>query len=167
MHFACQLLTSLTSKMNKIILFLLIIFICSTAHAQDKPWAALLSKDYKVSVNIKNQSVSNVAHWYSTKSGITIVADESLKGNLSFSSAGMISLSDSFDLLESFLNLRGYMLSRENKFLVIKPFYKPPYKYYQPIGPINYEDQEIKVYQLKYQNADNLAKILNEIFKSK
>lgn len=167
MHSVCRHLTSLTLNMNKIIYFLLIFFICSTGYAQDKPWAALLSKDYKVSVNIKDQNISSIARWYSAKSGITIVADESLKGNLSISSPGFIKLSDSFDLLESFLNLRGYMLSRENKFLVIKPFYKPPYKYYQPIGPINYEDQEIKVYQLKYQNADNLAKILNEIFKSK
>ena len=153
--------------MNKIILFLLIFFICSTANAQDKPWVALLSKDYKVSVDIKNQNISSVARWYSSKSGITIVADENLKGNLSFSSAGLIKLSESFDLMESFLNLLRYMLVRENKFLIIKPFYKPPYKYYQPIGPVNLEEQEIKVYQLKFQDADNIARILNEIFKSR
>jgi hypothetical protein len=59
------------------------------------------------------------------------------------------------------------MLVRESKFLIIKPFYKPPYKYYQPIGPVNLEEQEIKVYQLKFQDADNIARILNEIFKSR
>lgn len=153
--------------MNKIILFLLIIFICSSANAQDKPWAALLSKDYKISVDIKNQNISSVARWYSSKSGITIIADDNIKGDLSFSSAGFIKLSESFDLLESFLNLRRYMLVRENKFLIIKPFYKPPYKYYQPIGPVNIEEQEIKVYQLKFQDADNIARILNEVFKSR
>ena len=150
--------------MNKIILLLLIILLSSKSYAQDKPWASLVSKDYKVQLNIKNQPISSVARWYSIKSGITIIPDERLIGNLTIISPEKMNLTESFDLLESFLNLHGYMLVRENKFLIIKPFYKPPYKYYQPIGPVNYEEQEIKIYHLKNNNADSIAKILNEIF---
>lgn len=150
--------------MNKIILFLLIILLSSKTHAQDKPWASLVSKDYKVQLNLKNQSISSIARWYSVKSGITIIPNDKLKGNFNLISPGKLNLTELFDLFESFLNLHNYMFVRENNFLVIKPFYKPPYKYYQPIGPVNYEDQEIKIYHLKNNNADSIAKILNEIF---
>jgi len=153
--------------MNKIILFLLIILLSSKSHAQDKPWASLVSKDYKVQLNIKNKPISSVARWYSIKSGITIIPDDRLKGNFTIISPQKINLTESFDLLEGFLNLHGYMLVRENKFLIMKPFYKPPYKYYQPIGPVNYEEEEIKIYHLKNNNADSIAKILNEIFGSR
>ena len=150
--------------MNKIILFLLIILLSSKTHAQDKPWASLVSNDYKVQLNLKNQPISSVARWYSIKSGITIIPDDKLKGNFTLVSPAKIYLKESFELFESLLNLHNYMLVRENNFLVIKPFYKPVYKYYQPIGPVNYEDQEIKIYHLKNNNADSIAKILNEIF---
>jgi type II secretory pathway component GspD/PulD (secretin) len=153
--------------MNKIILFLLIIFVSNRSYAQDKPWASLLSKDFKIELNIKNQPINNIAKWYSSKSGIVIISNDNLKGNFSISSPVKLSLSDSFDLLESFLNLHNYMIVRENKFLVIKPFYKSPNKIYKHIGPVNYEEDEIVVYQLKFQNADNISKIINEIFRIK
>ncbi len=150
--------------MNKVILFLLIIFVSNRSYAQDKPWASLLSKDFKIELNIKNQPINNITKWSSSKSGIVIIPDDNLKGNFSISSPVKLNLSDSFDLLESFLNLHNYMLVRENKFLVIKPFYKSPNKIYKPIGPENYQEPELVVYSLKYNNAANIAKILNEIF---
>ena len=150
--------------MNKIILSLLLIFICLPSFAQDKPWASLVSNNYKVQLNLKNQPISSVARWYSIKSGITIIPDDKLKGNFTLVSPAKIYLKESFEFFESLLNLHNYMLVRENNFLVIKPFYKPVYKYYQPIGPVNYEDQEIIIYHLKNNNADSIAKILNEIF---
>jgi type II secretory pathway component GspD/PulD (secretin) len=150
--------------MNKIILFLLIIFISSKSYAQDKPWASLLSKDFKIQLNIKNQPINNIAKWYSDKSGIVVVPNDNLKGNFTLSSPSRLSISESFELLESFLNLHKYMLVRENKFLVIKPFYKSPNKIYKPIGPENYQEPELVIYSLKYNSAANIAKILNEIF---
>lgn len=153
--------------MNKIILSLLLIFICLPSFAQDKPWASLVSNDYKIKVDLKNQNISALAKWYSAKSGITIIADDGLKGNFNISSVGQVKVSEAFNLLEAFLNLHNYMLVRENKFLIIKPYYKPSYKYYQPIGPVNFPDEELKVYHLKSNNASNLAKILNEIFGSR
>ena len=150
--------------MNKIILFLLLILISNKSYAQDKPWASLLSKDFKIQLSIKNQPINNIAKWYSTKSGIVIIPDDNLKGNFSIFSPSQLSISESFELLESFLNLHNYMLLRENKFLVIKPFYKSSNKIYKPIGPENYQEPELVTYSLKYNSAANIAKILNEIF---
>ena len=63
------------------------------------------------------------------------------------------------------LNFYNYEISKENKWLVIKPVVKKsePIK---PNNPVQAEDQqtEIRVIQLKNNNSNAVAKLINELF---
>lgn len=151
----------------KIIKFLFCILIISSSnvvYSQSSAWDALLSKDFKVNLDQRNKPITVVAKWLSDKSGITIIVNDSMNKNIFLFSPNKINITEAFTMFEAILNLNQLELVRENKFLIIKPFYKPKYKYYEPIGPVNEIETELKVYHLKNNDASNIIKIINEIF---
>ena len=148
--------------MKKILFLIICFFICQTVFAQNKAWSSLLSKDFQVKLDLKNKTLDQVASWYSTKSGLTIIADPKFKNKISISSPKPISMSQSFEMFEAALNLNSYSLVKENKFLIIKP--KDIIKKADIIEKNNIEDSEIKIYKLKNNNADSISKIINELF---
>lgn len=152
------------SKINKFLFFAFFIFLGNAAQAQTAPWESILSKDFKVNLDLRNKPISVVARWFSEKSGITIIVNDTYNKNISLFSPAKLNLTEAFSMLETSLNMNKLELVRENKFLVVKPFYKPSYKYYEPIGPVNEVETELKVYYLKNNDASNITKILNEIF---
>jgi len=132
--------------------------------SQSTAWEPLLSKDFKVNLDQRNKPITVVAKWLSDKSGITIIVSDSINKNIFLFSPNKLNITEAFTMSEAILNLNQLELVRENKFLIIKPFYKSKYKYYEPIGPVNEVETELKVYHLKNNDTSNIVKIINDLF---
>ena len=140
----------------------------------DKPWEGTgikLNPKTRLKVDFRGSNVDAIIAWYQTNSGITIVKDPSLVGNLVMSSAKSVPLSEAFQILKTTLSLKGYDMRNEGSLLVIRKRDtqnrggQPPIQIQQQ-GPDNFtQDQAIlNVYPVTYANASQIARIINEVF---
>ena len=139
-----------------------------------EPWAALkLNPKTRLQLDYRNSSIDAIIAMYQRASGVTIVKDPSLTGNLTLSSAKPVSLNDAFQILATTLKLKGYNLRNEGKLLVIKKADqdagRPPSNF--PTTPDSGsqggggDNQTIlKVYPINNANASEVARVINSVF---
>lgn len=149
----------------KFILIILSLLITIPSYASD-PWDSFLINDKKVSVTFKNQSAHAVNSWLTKMSGIPILMEPSFNKPITINSPSKISLSQCFEMYNQMLSFYNYEITKENKWLVIKPIIKNLEKAKNIDNPsINNEQQnEIRVIKLKNNNSNAVAKLLNELF---
>ena len=142
------------------------------------PWKSLkLNPKTRVRLDFKNANPDMVVSFMSKASGVTIVKDPTLKTPITISTAKPVSLDDAFQVFSSVLDVYGYNLQKSNNILVIR---KKPDKSAQPAfdpsamaamanaGGDNGGGQEdrsvLKVYPIKYANATELARVINDVY---
>ncbi len=138
----------------------------------NKPWTEFkLNPKTRVSLNFPNASVDAIISLLSKTSGITIVKDPSLTGNLRMVSAKPVTLADAFQILSSTLSLKNFELRKEGNLLVIKAKQQnngrgrdtPPIDFSQMPQR---SESELKVYYINYANASQVARVINDVFAS-
>lgn len=140
------------------------------------PWDGLkLNSKTKIKLDFRNSNVDLVLQLFQKSSGVTIVKDPALVGGLTITSAGQVSLQDAFQILSTTLSLKGYDLKREGTLLVIRqrkvdtssrnPFagaggFDPS----ALTGGGSTQNSVLKVYVVKYANASEVARVINDVF---
>jgi len=153
-----------------------------TAHAQfdfgggqtsDKPWDDFkFNKNTKIKLDFRNANVDAVLSLFQKTSGITIVKDPSLTGPITLTSAGAITLSEAFQILKTTLDLKKYELVKEGGLLVIRQKQQRDDRNrggggFDPSQFTQMFEQPkpvLKIYQIKFANATQVARTLNEVF---
>src|SRR5471030_2654721 len=86
-----------------------------------RPWVDFkLNPKTKIKLELRDASVDNILAMYEKASGVTIVKDPALVGKMTVTSAKPVTLNDAFAILKANLDLKGYDLSKDGSFLVIK-----------------------------------------------
>jgi hypothetical protein len=145
--------------------FFVVMLMCfSPQQTQSEPWSSLLVNDKQVSFHFNRQNISVINDWFMKATGITIISDPNFNYPVTLFTPKKISLSDSFKFYNKTLELYGYTLNKENKFLVIKKIEKIETNSNKINVDQNKNQQEIKIIQLKNNNASNVSRIINELF---
>jgi general secretion pathway protein D len=151
------------------------------AHAQfdfeappTPPWE-LFKLDPKTRVNLdfRNASVDAVLRVLSTASGIAIVKDPALTGGITLQSPKPQTLKDAFAMLDTVLGLRNFEIRKDGNFLVIRSRQQRGGRGFNNTG-MNFDpsmfgggrgnDTQLKVYTIKFANASQVARVINEVF---
>jgi len=140
------------------------------------PWKSFkLNPKTRIKLDFKNANPDMIVSLMSKTSGITIVKDPSLKTPLSLSSAKAVSLDEAFTIFSSVLDLAGYDLQKKDTILVIR---KKPEKSAAPAFDLSAlqnmggggqdggggDSTQLKIYQIKYANATEVARVINDVF---
>lgn len=145
-----------------------------------KPWESFkLNPKTKVKLDFHNSGIDAILSKYQSLSGVTIVKDPNLTKGLTLTSAKPVSLGEAFQILQSTLNLQGYEIGKDSNLLIIRPKPKnqggfggmgaPGAGTFDPSVFMGGGDQptpQLKVYPIKYANASQLARVLNDVFQS-
>lgn len=118
-----------------------------------------------VKLDFKNKNIEYVASWYSKKLDCPIVVDPSFNKNIYLYTPKEINMKDAVEMFKAALAFNGYELINKDKFMVIqkkKEILSESNNFV--IQNMKLEPQEIKVFQLKNNNSDNLSRIINELF---
>lgn len=135
----------------------------------NKPWESFkLNPKTKIALNFKNANVDAVIGLLSKTSGITIVKDPALTGAITVTSAKPVALNDAFQILATTLKLKGYDMSKEGNLLVIRgqkqQSGRPQFDMSQFSRENDSPRTELKVYYIKYANASQVARVINDVF---
>lgn len=139
------------------------------------PWKSFkLNPKTRIKLDFKNANPDMIIGLMSKTSGVTIVKDPTLKTPLTISSAKPVSLNEAFQIFSSVLDLAGYNLQKQNTILIIR---KKPDKAAQPAfdpamlqgmaaagGDSGGDRSELKVYEIKYANATQVARVINDVY---
>lgn len=135
--------------------------------SNDKPWTDFkLNSKTRLRLTFRNAGIDSILQLYQKQSGVTIVKDPALTDKFTLTSATPVSLNDAFQILATTLSLKGYSLQKEGKLLVIK---KQDRNQGGGIPPISFPtpaEAELKVYPIKFANASQIARVVNEVFQS-
>ncbi len=163
--------------------------------ATKQPWENFkLNAKTTVKLDFRNASVDAVLKVFSDASGVAILKDPALVGGLSIQSPKPQNLKDAFAMLNSALGLRNFEIKKDGNFLVVKA--KPQanrggntrggFGGFSGFGGAPGGDtgaaatgmggfdlsrlggstSQIKTYQLKFSNATQVARIVNEVFQN-
>ena len=162
--------------------------------ATKQPWENFkLNAKTTVKLDFRNASVDAVLKVFSDASGVAILKDPALTGGLSLQSPKPQTLKDAFAMLNSALGLRNFEIKKDGNFLVVKA--KPQqnrggntrggFGGFSGFGgapggdagasggmggfdlsKLGGSTAQIKTYQLKYSNATQVARIVNEVFQN-
>lgn len=161
----------------------------SLAHAQGNPffggeglqsggdsWKDMkFNPKTKIKLDFRNANVDLVISMFQKTSGITIVKDPSLTGGISLTSATDVPLKTGFQILEKTLNLKGYDLKKDGELLIIQKQQQrgrdgggfPGGMTFDPSMFSQGQSQSVlKIYPIKYANATQVARVVNEAFVS-
>lgn len=143
-----------------------------------KPWEQFKLPSTKIKLDFRNANVDMVVSLFSRTSGISIVKDPSLTGPITLTSAGAIPLGDAFQMLSTTLSLKNFDLVKEGNMLVIRA--RPqrgggnrggfnmssltPESMASLLGGMS--NSELRVYPIKYASANQVARVINEVFGS-
>ncbi len=147
-----------------------------------KPWDELkFNSKKKVKLDFHNSNIDLVIRFFSKTSGITIIKDPTLTGGLSVLTPDEVSMSDALGILAASLDLKGFQIQRQDKFLVIKA--KPKQTVNARAGApggagggtgfpggggasqsSTTTKSELRTYTLKYASASSVAKAINDAF---
>ena len=145
-------------------LLLLCCLLLSIPSFASDPWDGLLVYNKKVSIAFKNQNAHLINNWFTKTTGIVVLMDPTFNKPITLNSPTKLSISECFKMYNQMLNFHNYEITKENKWLVIKPIVKKvePVK---TLSEIKTEEQtEIRVIKLKYNNSNAVAKLINELF---
>jgi general secretion pathway protein D len=123
-----------------------------------------------LSLDFTDASADMVLSIFSKASGITILKDPGFKSTLTLNSAKAVHLDDAFEILNTELDLNGYSLQKRGKLMVVVKSQPPAPPVVQagpppmpPPAPAE-EKTVLAVYKLKYTNAREIARVVNEVF---
>jgi general secretion pathway protein D len=139
------------------------------------PWKSFkLNPKTRIKLDFKNANPDMIVSLLSKTSGVTIVKDPSLKQPLSISSAKPVSLDEAFQIFRTVVGLAGYTLSKDGNILVIK---KKPEANAMGMnsavlqgmsqggdGGGQNSRSELRVYEVKFASATQVARVVNEVF---
>ncbi len=141
------------------------------------PWTQFkLNPNTRVTLDFRNASVDAVLHVMSQASGIAIIKDPSLTGGITLQSPKPQTLNDAFSMLSAVLGLKNYEIDKQDNFLLIKAKPAPSSRFggfgggtggtggVSGYGGGRSAQQVLRVYPIKYANATNLAKTINDVF---
>jgi general secretion pathway protein D len=139
------------------------------------PWKGFkLNPKTRIQLDFKNANPDMIINLMSKTSGVTIVKDPSLKTPLTIASAKPVSLEDAFQIFQSVLDLAGYDLQKSGSILVIRK--KPEggargglpagidMSAFAGGGGGGGNSNVLKVYPIKYANATELARVINDVY---
>ncbi len=129
-----------------------------------------LDKDKRIKLTFRKASIDMVLEMFSRESGITIVKDPKLTDKVTIISPNAVSLADAFAILNAQLKLMGFELKKDDKIMVIEARQQRGSG-----GGMNAEalaamsgsrqvQTELKVYRIKYANASEVARVVNDVF---
>lgn len=131
-----------------------------------------LNSKTRIKLDFRNASIDMVLSLFQKTSGITIVKDPALTGTITLTSAKAVSLKDAYQILATTLGLKGYELTKQGKLLVIAKKQErdrgrdqggaPPFDISMLSGP----ESELRVYPIKFANASQVARVINDVFGS-
>jgi general secretion pathway protein D len=138
-----------------------------------RPWEQFkLNPATRIKLDFRNASVDNVLSLFQKTSGVTIVKDPALTGTITVTSAAPVSLNEAFQILSTTLSLKNFELRKDGNLLVIRQRqqrgggggggaggFDPAL-----LSQFSGGQTELRVYQLKYANASQVARVLNEVF---
>ncbi|HVK06200.1 MAG TPA: secretin N-terminal domain-containing protein, partial [Armatimonadaceae bacterium] len=141
-----------------------------------------LDPKVRVKLDFRNASIDAILQALSEASGVTIVKDPALNGGLTLQSPKQQSLADAFAQLNAVLGLKNYEIQREGNFLIIRARQQRFGGFGGRSGGSDgtnggvegfggrsgrggdSSDTMLRVYQIKYANASQVARVLNEVF---
>lgn len=129
-----------------------------------------LDEKKTVQLSFRNASPDAVIDLFSKVSGITIVKDPNLKDKLTVTSPKPVKLKEAFEILNAALGLMSYEMAKEGNLIVIRK--RQQRENNQQMDPRMLEiltgggrnQSEIKVYPIKFANASEVSRVVNEVF---
>ena len=129
-----------------------------------------LDEKKTVQLSFRNASPDAVIDLFSKVSGITIVKDPNLKDKLTVTSPKPVKLKEAFEILNAALGLMSYEMAKEGNLIVIRKRQQrdnnqqfDPRMLEQIMGQ-GRNQSEIKVYPIKFANASEVSRVVNEVF---
>lgn len=165
-------------------------FFGESAGGSSSPWTEFkLNPNTRIKLDFRNSNVDMVIDLFSRTSGITIVKDPTLTGPITVTSAKPLPLADAFEVLSATLKLKGFEMRKEGKLLVIRNTRNQnqggrggpgggntgggmnPMDWMGSMSPDQMRDMfggttVLKVYPIKYANASQVARVINDVFAS-
>lgn len=135
-----------------------------------------LNPKSRVKLDFRNANVDSVLAFIQKATGITIVKDPNLKEPLTLTSAGQVSLSEALQILNAALGLRNFEMRKDGNLLVIRQRQTRggggggrggDMTGFDPsmLSALGSQSQAVlRVYPLKFANATQVARVLNEVF---
>ena len=150
------------------------------ANGPSEPWKQFKMNGTKMKLDFRNANVDSVIALYSKASGINIVKDPTLTGPITVTSAKEVTLDEAFQILSTVLSLKNFTMSKEGNLLVIRGRNQQnrggggnqgggamdPDAMRRMFEGMNQNRGELKVYPIKYANATQVARVINEVFAS-
>lgn len=146
-----------------------------TSAAQKPAWESFTLPNKKMKLDFRNANVDMVLSLFTKASGITIIKDPALNSPLTLTSAKEVPLKQAFEILNAALSVRNFELKKEGNLLVVRA--KPQGRGGGGMGSGMTSDQiaqmmssfgnsstELKVYQIQFANASQVARVVNEVF---
>ena len=135
-------------------------------------WSSFkLNKKTTMDLKFRNANVDMVLGLFSKTSGITIIKDPALVGPITVTSGKPVSLDDAFKILSTVLDLQGFAFHKDGQLLVIKKKSQTNQggrsTSFDPTLLTQMMDRskpDLKVYYIKYANASQVARVVNEVF---
>lgn len=126
-----------------------------------------LNPKTKVALNFKNASADMVLQFLSKASGITIIKDPKLTSPITVVSASQVTLAQAFNIVNTALGLQGFSLQHQGTLIIAKAAQQAPAFNPNQFTNQNRQPQSVlKVYKIKYANADQVADVINQVFSS-
>jgi len=141
------------------------------------PWKQFkLNPKTTIKLDFRNANIDSVVALYSKASGVNIVKDPALTGPITVTSAKAVSLDEAFQILQTVLSLKNYDLKKEGNLLVIRSrggrggqgggmgSGMPNIDFNAIRSEMERNKGELKVYLIKYANATQVARVINDVF---
>ncbi len=135
-----------------------------------------LNPSVRIKLDFRNASMDAVIQMLSRASGVTIIKDPAVVSTITLQSPRPISLNEAFAMFNTVLGLKNLDMKKEGNFLVIRqrqsrsPFGNMSPDAIQAMmgggsrGGRDSGASQLKVYTVKYANASQVARVINEVF---
>lgn len=148
--------------------------------ASTPPWEQFkLDPKKTLKLEFRGASIDMVVALLSKASGITIVKDPGLSGQLTVSTPKAVPLSEAFSIVNSALGLKNAEIVKEGNHLVVRQ--RPQrggrggggqdaggmpqwFDFSRMADMFRQPELELKVYPIKYANAAQVARVVNDVF---
>ncbi|MGC8833604.1 MAG: hypothetical protein ACP5R4_06070, partial [Armatimonadota bacterium] len=141
-----------------------------------------------VTMNFRGADIDRILDFFGSVMGLTVIKDPSLTGTATIIAPKPISVEQAFNILNAYLETRGYTAVRENGMLKVRPQRQggpggfPGFgtargtdggsgsgggrgSEQQGFGGLTLAEPETRVFQLKYAGAQSISRIINELFR--
>lgn len=144
------------------------------------PWSGFKLPKKTMKLDFRNANADMVLALFTKTSGITIVKDPALNQPLTLTTAKAVPLDEAFEVLNAALSVRNFEMRKEGNVLVIKQrqtrnnqaggrtggfdmsSISPEMMQGMMGGSQN--NSQLKVYPIKFANASQVARVLNDVF---